>query len=232
MEYIFIIIINIISLIVLALVYQIKIKDIKKIKEIGFSKELNNIIDKLPENKVVCEQILKQLNNDKNVKVVSDDNAKASLYIVATNTISIANIKDTFTRIQTIAHECIHSTQNRSILMFNFIYSNFYLLYFVCIGLLTLFNKTANPMLQVFILTMLSFIYYKVRSYLETDAMTRAPYVAKEYIEKSNVIKKEELDLVMKNYNIINKFGIKLVNFQLFANCILKIIIYCVICVI
>ena len=232
MEYVCIIIISIISIIVLALVYQIKIKEIKKIKEIGFSKELNNITDKLPENKIVCEQILKQLNNDKNVKVVSDGSAKASLYIVATNTISIANIKDTFTRIQTIAHECIHSTQNRSILMFNFIYSNFYLLYFVCICLLTLFNKTANPMLQVFILTMLSFIYYKLRSYLETDAMTRAPYVAKEYIEKSNVIKKEELDLVMKNYNIINKFGIKLVNFQLFANCILKIIIYCVICLI
>ena len=205
MEYVCIIIISIISIIVLALVYQIKIKEIKKIKEIGFSKELNNITDKLPENKIVCEQILKQLNNDKNVKVVSDGSAKASLYIVATNTISIANIKDTFTRIQTIAHECIHSTQNRSILMFNFIYSNFYLLYFVCICLLTLFNKTANPMLQVFILTMLSFIYYKLRSYLETDAMTRAPYVAKEYIEKSNVIKKEELDLVMKNYNIINK---------------------------
>lgn len=232
MEYIFVIIIGMISLTILAFVYQIKIKDIKKIKEIGFSKELNNITDKLPENKVVCEQILKQLNNDKNVKVVSDDNAKASLYIVATNTISIANIKDTFTRIQTIAHECIHSTQNRSILMFNFIYSNFYLLYFVCICLLTLFNKTANPMLQVFILTMLSFIYYKVRSYLETDAMTRAPYVAKEYIEKSDVIKKEELDTIMKNYNTINKLGIKLVNFQIFANCILKVIIYCVICLI
>lgn len=232
MEYIFIIIISIISLIVLALVYQIKIKDIKQIKEIGFSKELNKITDKLPENKIVCEQILKQLNNEKNVKVVSDDNAKASLYIVATNTISIANIKESFTRVQTIAHECIHSTQNRRILMFNFIYSNFYLLYFVCICLLTLFNKTSNPMLQIFMLTILGFIYYKVRSYLETDAMTKAPYVAKEYIEKSDAIKKEELDIVMKGYNTINKIGIKLVNFQIFANCILKIVVYCVICLI
>lgn len=232
MEYIFIIIISIISLIVLAMVYQIRMKDIKKIKEIGFLKELNNITDKLPENKVICEQILKQLNNDKNVKVVSDDNAKASLYIVATNTISIANIKESFTRVQTIAHECIHSTQNRRILMFNFLYSNFYLLYFVCICLLTLFNKTSNPMLQVFVLTMLSFIYYKVRSYLETDAMTKAPYVAKEYIKKSDVIKKEELDIVMRNYDTINKVGIKLVNFQLFANCILKVVIYCIICLI
>lgn len=232
MEYVFIIIISLISLIVLAFIYQIKIKDMKKIKEIGFSKELNNITDKLPENKEICEDILKQINNNGDVKIVEDKNAKASLYIAITNTISIANIKESFTRVQTIAHECIHSTQNRRILMFNFIYSNFYLLYFVCICLLTLFNKLSNPMLQVFILTLLSFIYYKVRSYLEIDAMTRAPYVAKEYIEKSDVIKKEELDTVMKGYDTINKIGIKLVNFQLFANCILKVGIYCAICII
>lgn len=232
MEYVFIIIISLISLIVLAFIYQIKIKDMKKIKEIGFSKELNNITDKLPENKEICEDILKQINNNSDVKIVEDKNAKASLYIAITNTISIANIKESFTRVQTIAHECIHSTQNRHILMFNFIYSNFYLLYFVCICLLTLFNKLSNPMLQMFILTLFSFIYYKVRSYLETDAMTRAPYVAKEYIEKSDVIKKEELDTVMKGYDTINKIGIKLVNFQLFANCILKVVIYCIICII
>ncbi|MCI8486596.1 MAG: hypothetical protein HFJ20_05930 [Clostridia bacterium] len=232
MEYIFIIIISLISLIAIAFVYQIKIKDIKKIKEIGFSKELNNITDKLPENKEICEEILKQINNNSDVKIVEDKNSKTSLYIAITNTISIANIKESFTRVQTIAHECIHSTQNRRILMFNFIYSNFYLLYFVSICLLTLFNKISNPMLQVFILTLFSFIYYKVRSYLETDAMTRAPYVAKEYIEKSDVIKKEELDIVMKGYYTINKIGIKLVNFQVFTSCILKVVIYCALCLI
>ncbi len=232
MEYIFIIIISLISLIAIAFVYQIKIKDIKKIKEIGFSKELNNITDKLPENKEICEEILKQINNNSDVKIVEDKNSKTSLYIAITNTISIANIKESFTRVQTIAHECIHSTQNRRILMFNFIYSNFYLLYFVSICLLTLFNKLSNPMLQVFILTLFSFIYYKVRSYLETDAMTRAPYVAKEYIEKSDVIKKEELDIVMKGYYTINNIGIKLVNFQVFTSCILKVVIYCALCLI
>ena len=211
MEYIFIIIISLISLIAIAFVYQIKIKDIKKIKEIGFSKELNNITDKLPENKEICEEILKQINNNSDVKIVEDKNSKTSLYIAITNTISIANIKESFTRVQTIAHECIHSTQ-------------------IC--LLTLFNKLSNPMLQVFILTLFSFIYYKVRSYLETDAMTRAPYVAKEYIEKSDVIKKEELDIVMKGYYTINNIGIKLVNFQVFTSCILKVVIYCALCLI
>lgn len=117
-------------------------------------------------------------------------------------------------------------------MIFNFIYSNFYLLYFVCICLLAIFNKTANQLLQIYILTFLSFIYYKVRSYLETDAMTRAPYVAKEYIKKCGDISKDELSIIMKNYNEINGVGIKLVNFNLFAKCIIKIIIYSIICLV
>ena len=87
-------------------------------------------------------------------------------------------------------------------------------------------------MLQIFILTLLSFIYYKVRSYLEIDAMTEAPYVAKEYMENSNLLKKEEIDEIMNCYKTINNIGIKMVNLQFFANCILKIIIYSVICLI
>lgn len=231
MEYIIIIIISLLVLVFLALVYEVKISKIKQLKELGFSKELNEITNKLPENKVVCEEILKQLHNDEKVKVVEneDKNAKASLYIVATNTISIANIKESCTRIQTIAHECIHSIQNKRILMFNFIYSNIYLIYFVVISILTLLNKIQNPMLQVYILTLLSFVYYKVRSFLETDAMTRAPYVAKEYMENSKVMERKEINKIMESYKIINDIGIKMVNLQLFASCILKIIIFSVI---
>lgn len=234
MEYVIVIIVSIVLLSILALVYDFKISKIKKLKELGFSKKLNEITNKLPENKVVCEEILKQLHNENNVKVVEnqDKNAKASLYIVVTNTISIANIKESCSRIQTIAHECIHSIQNKKILMFNFIYSNIYILYFTIICILTIFNKVSNRMLQIFILTLLSFIYYKVRSYLEIDAMTEAPYVAKEYMENSNLLKKEEIDEIMNCYKTINNIGIKMVNLQFFANCILKIIIYSVICLI
>ena len=234
MEYVIVIIVSIVLLSILALVYDFKISKIKKLKELGFSKKLNEITNKLPENKVVCEEILKQLHNENNVKVVEnqDKNAKASLYIVVTNTISIANIKESCSRIQTIAHECIHSIQNKKILMFNFIYSNIYILYFTIICILTIFNKVSNPMLQIFILTLLSFIYYKVRSYLEIDAMTDAPYVAQEYMENSNLLKKEEIDEIMNCYKTINNIGIKMVNLQFFANCILKIIIYSVICLI
>ena len=232
MEYLFIIGISIICLIILAIIYNVRISTIKKIKELGFSEELNEITNKLPENAVVCEEILKQIGNNRNVKVVQDENknAKASLYIVLTNTISIANINKTCTRIQTVAHECIHSIQNKKLLIFNFIFSNIYILYFLVISVLTFFNIIQNPVIQVYILTLFSFIYYKVRSFLETDAMTRAPYVAEEYMKDSKILEENEIKKIMNSYKIINNLGIKIANFELFAKCIFKIIIYAFIC--
>ena len=232
MEYLIIIGFSIVCLIILAIIYDVKINTIKKIKELGFSKELNEITNKLPENTVICEEILKQIGNFGKVKVIQDENknAKASLYIVATNTISIANVKGTCTRIQTIAHECVHSIQNKKLLMFNFIFSNIYILYFLVIGILTFFNKIQYPMIQIYILTLFSFIYYKVRSFLETDAMTKAPFIAKEYMENSKILEKSEITQIMDSYKTINNLGIKIANFELFAKCILKIIIYSIIC--
>ena len=232
MEYLIIIGFSIVCLIILAIIYDVKINTIKKIKELGFSKELNEITNKLPENTIICEEILKQIGNFGKVKVIQDENknAKASLYIVATNTISIANVKGTCTRIQTIAHECVHSIQNKKLLMFNFIFSNIYILYFLVICILTFFNKIQYPMIQIYILTLFSFIYYKVRSFLETDAMTKAPFIAKEYMENSKILEESEITKIMDSYKTINNLGIKIANLELFAKCILKIIIYSIIC--
>ena len=232
MEYLIIISISIFCLIILAIIYDVKINTIKKIKELSFSKELDEITNKLPKNIVVCEEILKQIGNFGKVKVIQDENknAKASLYIVATNTISIANINGTCTRIQTIAHECVHSIQNKKLLMFNFIFSNIYILYFLVICILTFFNKIQNPLIQIYILTLLSFIYYKVRSFLETDAMTKAPFVAEKYMENSKILNENEITKIMDSYKIINNLGIKIANLELFAKCIFKIIIYAFLC--
>ena len=51
MEYFIIIIICIIFLLILKFAWQIKLKEIKKVKEIGYDKELNESTNKLPENK-------------------------------------------------------------------------------------------------------------------------------------------------------------------------------------
>lgn len=221
-----IIIICLIAIVLLKIGLNITFKDIKRIKKIGYDKTLNNIAQKFPNNKVICEEILKKLNN-KNVKIEEVEDSKTSLYIALTNKIIIANINDTFTRIQTITHECLHSIQNRKILLFNFIYSNFFLLYFIVSLFLIIFNIGESlTYIQIFII--LSFIYCIVRCYLETDAMSKAIYVTKEYMQdclkKNNNIEQEDINILVENFERLNKIGIPLTNFSIAVINIIKII--------
>lgn len=230
MEYIVVILISIISLIVLKFAFGIKIKNISKIKKIGNDKKLNDIANSLPSNQKICEEILQMLgNNSVKINVVEDKNKSLTYYSVISNSIIITNIKDTFTRIQTIAHECIHSTQNKRTLLFNFIFSNIYLIYFIAVCALTIFNVLEPSMLQVFILFVFGIVFYVVRSYLETDAMTKAPYLAKEYMLKSDDISKEDIGKIMAGYKTLNMIGISLVNYVLFCKVVIRIIVFCMI---
>lgn len=231
MEYIVIITISIAILIVLKFAWNIKIKDIKRLQELGYNEKLNEITNKLPENKEICKTILIKLKNE-NVKIEEDENSKTSLYLVISDSIIIANIKNTFTRVQTVAHECLHSIQNRKTLLFNFIFSNIYFIYFNAICILTIF-KIVNKyqMMNVFGLTACGFIYYSIRSCLEMDAMIKARTLAEKYMEKDRTLTKEEQDTILENYDIINNIGIKLTNYTLIIKIVVKIIIYAIICV-
>lgn len=232
MELIVVLIILIVVLIIGAIIFEL---NFKKLKEAGNNPKCDEIISKFPNNKKVCESILEKLDNN-SVKIVENNDKTSSLYIAISNTIFIANITKTYTRIQTIAHECLHSVQNRKLLIFNFIYSNVYILYFAISLILTIFNVFKNYELNIIILSVLSFLYYLVRAYLETDAMTRAEFLAKEYLyeynEKNMICTKEEVEEVVNEYKRINKIGIPATNFILFANCILKIIIYTIVAII
>ena len=125
MEYIVIIIIAIITVLLLKIGLNVRLRDLKKVKELGYDENLKKIADKFPENIEICREVLKKLNNE-TVAVEENKESKASLYIAVTNKIIIANIKDTFTRIQTIAHECLHSVQSRRILLFNLHFQIFF----------------------------------------------------------------------------------------------------------
>ena len=230
MEIITILIASAIIIIILAPILRFSKNNVMKIKQIGEDKELNKITNLLPENEQICREILKMLNNE-NVKIKqSSENSQASFYIVATNSILIANIKNTFTRIQTIAHECIHSTQDKRLLWFNFIFSNIYLFYFAIITILTIFNVITAPNIYAIILVMMSIMLYFVRSYIETDAMTRARFLARDYLEnKTDLIKQSDIDLIIENYDKINDIGIKIYNYKLLFDYLTKIMIYCII---
>lgn len=230
MEYIPVLII---CLFVIAIIYWIFDVNMKKIKDEAENKKLDEIVNKFPANEEICKNILKKLGNEKvKVKENEDKENKTSLYIAISDTIFIANIKDTYTRIQTIAHECLHSVQNRKMLLFNFYYSNVYLLYFILSIILTIFGVLKNYNLQIIILTLMGLVYYVVRSYLETDAMTKAKYVAedymKEYIDKNKICTEKEIEEMSKQYDRINKIGIPATNAILFSNTLIKVIIYTV----
>lgn len=229
MEYIVIIII-IISIILLKLGLNIHISDIKKIKKIGYDKKLNDIANKFPSNKEICMEILEKLNN-KNVNIGETKDSKTSLYIAITNKIIIANINDTFTRIQTIAHECLHSIQNRRILLSNFIFSNISIITFIIFTILILLN-IGNSYIYTQIFIGIGIIGYVIKAYLENEAMSKAFYLAKEYIneyqEKNIDISKDDIDLLIKNFDILNRMGIPLTNFYLLIIFLIKVIILCI----
>ena len=227
MEFAIIVIIEIILIIILKIVFGYNIKEIKKLAK---NDELDKISKKYPDNIEICKEYLKMLKNE-NVKIEEDHNAKNCLYIAITNKIVIADINNSYSRIQTIAHECLHSVQSKKILLFNFIFSNIYLIYFLITSILALIGILKYKTLFLSILLLFSMIYILIRNYLETDAMTKAGYLAKEYMEKKQISEKQEIEKLVNKFEEINSIGIKSVNYNIFLNSMWKIIIFCTICI-
>lgn len=219
------ILILIIGIILLTICLNIKLKDIKKLKQISKDKELNQIVEKFPEDKQICKEILKQLENE-NVTIEEDNDSKTSLYLVMQNKILIGKI-NSFARIQTIAHECAHSVQNKVVLKSNYIISNINNIFFIVLIISRLLNivnlKVGYILIIAFIVMQVS--NYIIRSYLETEAMVKAEYVAKEYIEKSKITNETENKKITNGYREINKIGVKLYNYTLILKSVVKIII-------
>ena len=151
MEYLILAIVIIVLVLMLKFIFKFNIKEIK---EIGVNKELDELTKKFPENTEISKWYLKKLNNT-TTKIQENLESKNSMYIAITDKIIIANIKESYTRIQTIAHECLHSVQDKKLLYFNFIYTNIYLIYFITITILALFKILPYKMM---FLTLLVFI--------------------------------------------------------------------------
>jgi len=218
--YIILIILIILILLLLYYVFDINIKKIKKLSEDNSLKEIS---EKIPTNKEVCKNILDILNH-KQIKIEEDDQANSSLYIAIFDKIVLGKMKIDYIRVQTIAHECVHATQSKKMQMFNFIFSNIYLIYYIVCIFLTIFGILTNYSLQIFILTLFAFIHYIIRSFLEIDAMTKAPWIAEKYLNL--ILNKEESEQLLQKYDIINKLGVPFVCFNIVANSLVKILLY------
>ena len=228
MESIVVIALILFMIILFKIVFKIDLKKVEPLKE---NKELQKLTDKFPENVQIAKEILKMLGNE-TVKIKEAKNTQTSLYIAATDTISIADMKENYARIQTIAHECMHSVQDRRLLLFNFIFSNINILYLLTIIILTIIGVVQNTALQIIILTMLAIIKFAVRGFLEIDAMTKSKYTAKEYMESKNILTKEEITKIIEKYDEINKLGIPFTVVHILTSSLLGILIYAIISII
>ena len=227
MENIIYIILLVLTIILFKFVFKINFKKAKNLQE---NKEAEKITDKFPENIEIAKEMLDMLGNA-GVKIEEAKDTNTSLYIAITNKISIADMKNNYARIQTIAHECLHSCQDRTMLLFNFFFSNINMIYFFVISILTAFKVVNNHMLQIATLMLFTLIQFAVRSFLEIDAMTRAKFLAKEYMEKKRLCTDKEKEQLLKEYDKINKIGIPFVVDNLLTSGLIRILIYTIIAV-
>lgn len=218
-------IIIIIAIIAILIIYSMMNMNIKEMKKIALEPELNKIAQKYPKNTEIAKTILEKLENQ-TTKIEENENSEATLYVAIQDKILIGNTHDSYTRIQTIAHECLHSIQDRKMLIFNFIYSNIYFIYFAVICILIIIKKLPNEMLYSNIFLVLSFIYYAVRVFLENDAMIKAQYLAKEYMEEQECATEDEVKKVIHGFEQLNKGCIKGTNCSLFVKIMVKLVIF------
>ena len=217
-----IIVIAFIAIIIVNSMMKINVKELEKI---ALDEELNAITKRYPKNTEICKSLLEKLEN-KTTKIEEDLDSDATLYIAIQDKISIGNTHESFTRIQTMAHESLHSIQDRKMLIFNFTFSNIYLIYFISICVLTIIKKLPNEMIFSNILLILSFIYYVIRVFLENNAMIKAEYVAKEYMEEQNISSEEEIKKVCDGFKRLNDGCIKGTNCSLFVKIMIKVVIF------
>ena len=225
MEFLVIAILSLIIGVILRYFFDVSIKEIK---ELAQKPNLDKIVEKYPNNQQVAQELLKKLNNEK-VKIEENENAESSLYIAISDKIFIGNIQKSYTRIQTISHECLHSVQNRKLLIFHFILSNLYLFYFAILAILGILKILPFQMTFLISFVLIGMLFYAVRIYLENDAMIKAPFLAKEYMQGKQISSLEEIEEVMNGYDELNQIGIKAVNYKLFIGIMIKVFLLSII---
>ncbi|MBS5864434.1 MAG: hypothetical protein ACLTME_03370 [Clostridia bacterium] len=211
-----------ILVVIIIVILKIMLGSNKKIiMQIANNEKLNNIVKKLPENIDICKDILKKLRNNK-VKIEEQENTNC-FYFIATDKIILNKDKKYFTRVQTIAHECIHSTQNKKILWFNYIFANLLNIFWLIITILTITGVITQYALFSAIILICIIVFYVIRSYLEIEAMTKAKYIAKEYLEENQV---KETDEIVEEYEKLNDVGIKYTCYKLISSKLYLLAIY------
>ena len=148
---------------------------------------VSKVVKEIGDNENVAREILNYIGNDRTkVECNKDENIKSSFYNCNTDRIIIKNTDDLedCSRIIHIAHECIHSIQEKKLLKTHFILSNIQILYFLGIFIYFFYNKAPNLRLSLLLVQVFIFITtFFIKIVLESDATYRGPELAFQYLE-------------------------------------------------
>jgi len=207
---IYIFIFTVAMLVILTGVYAKKVK----YDDIKYDSELSPLVGKLGSNVEITEEILKKLGNN-HTKVISnpDEKSTISYYNHKKDEIVMqSSSKNEYMRVVNAAHECVHTTQKKSYLVMNKVFSNIQILYFLFLMIYFFYIESAELKLilsVIQILVLLITLFAKI--VIESDACYRSVNVAEEYladkfgIEKS---KKYKTKIEANLYDIIPMYYI------------------------
>lgn len=209
----------------------------KELLDLTNDKELDNLTKDLPNNSEVCNNILKEIDNKKDVKIEFSqvDNSTTSFYNVFSNKIILANnelANKTFARFMFISHECWHSKQNKMLLWNNFILANINLIYLIITIILSIFNMINQSIFYILfgVYLILNLFAFFARIVIEAEATYMAYIVSKEYLEKH--LNNETTGKITNRYKEILNKGTNNFLFGLLTNNLILIIIYMLIALI
>lgn len=162
-------------------------------------KHLNKeIIDVLPSNLDMCKEMLELLGNNKTI-VKLDKDIKNSYYVFLNDTIYLSNrdkVNKSYYRISLIAHECMHSVQNKVLQIINFIFSNIELITFLISLTLILINSKNIILLKSYLI--INIVSIIPRLMLEIHATIKSIKLSTTYLKDK--IGNESLDNIIKRY--------------------------------
>ncbi len=201
-------------------------KTLQETKELATNVSFDKITEALPNNEEICKEIQKQVGHECEIQL--DSNAKSSAYIFFQDKMILSDTESSrknYTRVLFIAHECVHSVQDKKTHWINFTLANIKNLYDFILFILLLFGKGSLELIMIsFLISFLSFYY---RIILEADAVYRSVMVSKKYLGKKNLdsIAEKYEEIIPKTiagmyFSYISPILIKLAVFVL-MNCII-----------
>lgn len=206
--------------------------NLKKSKALALKNEaLDKLTSNLPKNYDVCQSILKELNNSTTkIEESQDEKSSTSLYMVLPDKILIAELKQSFVRFQTIAHECIHSIQNKKLQILHYILANVYILGYLAIIICSLVVNNKLEILFAVFMVAIGIPFLVLKFILEKDAIVKSKGVAINYLKKTNEVEAEDINKIEAVYTEINEQGINFNKFNIILNFCSRIIVYLIIC--